>query len=105
MEPRRLRQLLHLKGNSRQLRLFPGVEAADHIDDVVAGPLQQAAGDHAAIAALAVDRDGRIPLKLRQGGLEAIQRIPVGAADVASLPFALSADIQYLQPAALPPRA
>ena len=47
-------------GGRRQLRLLPGVEAADHVDHVVACPLQQAARDHAAIAALAVHGDGRI---------------------------------------------
>ena len=48
-----------------QLRLLPGVEAADQIADVAeAGPLQQAAGDHAAISTLAVDGDGRLAIDL-----------------------------------------
>ena len=86
-----------------QLRLLPRIESADHIDDVIASPLQQTAGDHAAIAALAMDRDGHILLKLRQGSLEAVQWVPVRAADMPSLPFTFSADIQRLQPAALQP--
>ena len=89
----------------RQFCLLPRIESADHVDNVVARALQQTARDHAPVTALAVDRDGSIPLKLRQGRLEAVQRIPVHAVDVASLPFTFSTDIQHLQPAALQPRA
>src|SRR5208337_5412591 len=78
------------------LRFLPGVEAVDDIDHVAAGPLQETARDHAAIATSAVHCDGRVLLDLGQRGLKAIQRIPVRAVDVSGFPFAFSANIEHL---------
>src|ERR1019366_7445079 len=83
---------------SWQLRFCPRVKAAGHVDDVVvACALQQATCDRAAITALAVDGERLLRLDRRQCGLEAIQRIPIGTADVACLPFAFATDVQHLK--------
>ncbi len=57
--------------------------------------MQQAGGNHAAIAALAMNAVGTSIVELRQAGFEAVERIPISFRDVARFPFALAAHIQY----------
>jgi len=53
------------RARDRQLGPLPCIEAADNVDDIrVPGSLQQAAGNHAAIAALAMDCDRRVMIDL-----------------------------------------
>jgi len=61
-----------------------------------AGALQQAASDHAAIAALAVNRDGRIMANLRRRDSEVIERPPRRVLNVSGVPLGLAADVEHL---------
>jgi hypothetical protein len=57
---RQISSLGQLFGDFRKPRRMPGIEASRHVDHVaIAGALEQAARNHAAIAALAVNRTGR----------------------------------------------
>ena len=73
---------------------MPGVEASGHVDHVaVAGSFEQAAGDHAAVSALAVDGYLTIAADGRQSLRKRIQRVPLLLGDVSGLPFAFAADV------------
>src|SRR5579872_5732459 len=80
-----------------QLCLLPSVETSDDVGHVVSRTLQKARRDHAAVAALAVHRNRCRFVERRQPGLEAVQRIPVGALDMSRVPFALAAHVQHLK--------
>jgi len=59
-------------------------------------PQQEAAGDGAAIAALAVHRDRLIALQVRQLGGKAVQRPEKSTIDVARLPLGGIADVDQI---------
>jgi hypothetical protein len=64
-------------GGDRQFRLLPGVEPSHYINYTLkAGPLQQAARDHAAIASLAVNGNGEVAIDFGRRDFEVIQRPP-----------------------------
>ena len=74
---------------------MPRVKASGYVDHVaMTGALQQATGDHAAVAAFAVNGYGLRGVKVRQSSWESIERVPVGIGDVAALPLAFAADIE-----------
>ena len=60
----------------------------------MAGALQQAARDHAAVTALAMDSYGSRSAEVRQFLRESIERVPVGFGDVARLPLAFAAHVE-----------
>src|SRR5580700_5253955 len=92
--------------DKRQLRLLPRVEASHYVDHILkTGSLQQAACDHAAIPALAVNGDGKVAIDFGRRDLEVIERPPGCACDVPRIPFRLAADVQHLQALALQPAA
>jgi hypothetical protein len=63
--------------DDRKFRLLPGVEPSHYIDHVLkTGPLQKAAGDHAAIPSLAVNGDGKVAIDFRGRDFEVIERPP-----------------------------
>src|ERR1700685_837785 len=83
--------LYRLLRDKRQPRLLPGVEASDYVDHILkTGSLQQAACDHAAISALAVNSDGKVAIDFGRRDLEVIQRPPGCAFDVPRIPFRLA---------------
>src|SRR5580658_4488759 len=102
---KRLRKGLRPRSNNRRLlcdgrkvRLLPGVEASDYVDYILeAGPLQQAASNHAAIASLAVHSNGNVAIDFRGRDFKVIQGPPGSACNVTGFPFGLAADVQHLQ--------
>src|SRR5215469_5695526 len=83
--------------HNRKLGLLPSVESTHHIEDVMeARALQQAAGDHAAVAALAVHCERNFTIDLRRGHFEVVERPPGGSINVARVPFGLPAHVEYL---------
>ena len=83
-------------GRYRQFCFLPGAKSAADVDHVLkTGALQQAAGNHAAIAALAVDRQRNIQVNLRRRNPEAIQRPPRGSFNVTCHPFRFAADVEH----------
>jgi hypothetical protein len=86
-----------LGAHGRQIRLLPGIESTDDVDYVLEpGALQQAAGDHAAVSTLAVNRDGRIVMHLWRGDLEVVERPPDRFRNVPSIPLRLAAYVEHL---------
>src|SRR5205807_9740906 len=61
----------------RQAGVAPGIKAADDVDHVLhTGALQQAAGNHAAISALAMDSERQARIEVRSRNFEMIQWEP-----------------------------
>src|ERR1017187_8906902 len=86
-----------LRAYCRQFRLLPGIEAAYHNDHVLeTGALQQAAGDHAAISTLAVNRYGHLVIHLWRRDSEIVERPPVRAVNVFGIPFGVGAAVSTL---------
>src|SRR6266481_5972648 len=86
--------------------VFPGIIAPDDIHDAtVASLAQQAAGEHAAIAALAVHGHG--PARLQPGKLRAqpIERAELCILQVTRLPLRLPAHVEHLHCAGFELRA
>src|SRR5450755_1841519 len=84
----------------RQFCFLPGAKSTADVHHVPKpGALQKTAGNYAAIAALAVDRQRNIEINLRWRNPEAIQRPPCGSIDVPGHPFRLTADIEHLDSA------
>src|SRR5579864_3664551 len=82
----------------RKLRLLPRVETAGHIEDILEpGPLQEAAGNHAAVSDFAMDRNESIVIKLWWRYFEIIQGPPVRALQMSRLPLRPSSHIEHLQ--------
>src|SRR5258705_13940749 len=85
-----------LFGHFRKSGGMPCVEAADDIDDVpMSGSLEQAARDHAAIAALTVNRQWLNGIDVRKRLRESIERPALRLCDVARLPFTVAANVEH----------
>src|SRR6202050_549457 len=96
--------LSRLRGHHWQFRLPPGIESANHIDDVLeTRALQQAAGNHATVSALAVNRHGRIVIHLRRRDSEVVERPPGRVRNVRDIPLRLATDVKHLQFVGLQP--
>jgi hypothetical protein len=86
-----------LRAHARQCRLLPGVESADEVDDVLeTGALQQAAGDHAAVSALAVNRNGRRVIHLWWRDSEVVERPPGRVRNVRGIPLRFATYVEHL---------
>src|SRR5882672_868324 len=82
-------------GRHRQFCFLPGAKSTTDVHHILeASSLQKTAGDHTAIAALAVDRQRNIEINLGRRNPEAIERPPCGPIDVPGHPFRFTADIE-----------
>src|SRR6202521_2916832 len=83
--------------NFRKLGGMPRVEASLTVEHIaMPGALQQATGNHAAISALAVNRNRAPPIHRGQSVPKSIEGPAFHVGDMPCLPFALATDVQHV---------
>src|SRR6202040_1251512 len=83
--------------NFRKLGGMPRVEASLNVEHIaMAGALQQTTGNHAAISALAVNRNRAPPIHRGQSVGKRIERPAFYFRDVTRLPFAFATDVKHV---------
>jgi hypothetical protein len=74
----------------------PRVVAADDIRDVgKSGTLEQAARDHAAVSAFAMNGDRRVGREVRERLAKIIQGVVLRLVDVPGLPLGIAANVEH----------
>src|ERR1700688_4792890 len=85
------------RAHSSQFRLLPGIEPADDIDNLLeTRALQQAAGNHATVSTLAVNRDGRMVIPFWRRNSEVVKGPPRRVLNVRGIPLRLAAHVEHL---------
>src|SRR5712671_6812173 len=94
--PGRALRFGELLGHFRKSRGMPCVETADDIDHVpMSSSLEQAARDHAAIAALTVNGHRLNGIDVRKPLRKGIESAALRLRDVARLPFSIAANVEH----------